>query len=198
MYNTDSDAVVLRYYTSSAECVFGRVVQKLAVLTETNRESSRRIINNSKLWGQDHFLFETIVFKMFSVRQTFSAIPRSACLVNRSANSRVAFCHRIAMHSYFSSHRTLHWSCTRYNDASSRSPDSAMPSAPATVTSQEIKLEAPEPRLSLTFTCTVTNCSTRSTHEFTRRSYERGIVIVECPGCKNRRVLIYASCNPSS
>ncbi|KAL6306268.1 DNL zinc finger-domain-containing protein, partial [Sparassis latifolia] len=46
-----------------------------------------------------------------------------------------------------------------------------------------------EPRLSLTFTCTVTDCFTRSTHEFTRRSYERGIVIVQCPGCKNRHLI---------
>ena len=43
-----------------------------------------------------------------------------------------------------------------------------------------------EPRLSLTFTCTVPQCNTRSSHEFTKRSYERGIVIVQCPGCKNR------------
>ncbi|KAI0825757.1 DNL zinc finger-domain-containing protein, partial [Irpex lacteus] len=46
-----------------------------------------------------------------------------------------------------------------------------------------------EPRLSLTFTCTVPQCETRSTHEFTRRSYERGIVIVQCPGCKNRHLI---------
>jgi len=43
--------------------------------------------------------------------------------------------------------------------------------------------------VSLTFTCTVTDCSTRSTHEFTRRSYERGIVIVQCPGCQNRHLI---------
>ncbi|KAI0698382.1 DNL zinc finger-domain-containing protein [Cytidiella melzeri] len=46
-----------------------------------------------------------------------------------------------------------------------------------------------EPRLSLTFTCTVSECDTRSTHEFTKRSYERGIVIVQCPGCKNRHLI---------
>ncbi|KAJ8463576.1 hypothetical protein ONZ51_g10172 [Trametes cubensis] len=46
-----------------------------------------------------------------------------------------------------------------------------------------------EPRLSLTFTCTVEACHTRSTHQFTRRSYERGIVIVQCPGCKNRHLI---------
>ena len=51
-----------------------------------------------------------------------------------------------------------------------------------------ITLETPEPRLSLTFTCTVEGCQTRSTHQFTKRSYQKGIVLVTCPGCKNRCV----------
>ncbi|KDQ50137.1 hypothetical protein JAAARDRAFT_142443 [Jaapia argillacea MUCL 33604] len=46
-----------------------------------------------------------------------------------------------------------------------------------------------EPRLSLTFTCTVPNCSHRSSHFFTKRAYEKGIVIVQCPGCKNRHLI---------
>ncbi|EDR05843.1 uncharacterized protein LACBIDRAFT_163696, partial [Laccaria bicolor S238N-H82] len=46
-----------------------------------------------------------------------------------------------------------------------------------------------EPRLSMTFTCTVEGCGERSTHQFTKRSYERGIVLVECPGCKNRHLI---------
>lgn len=56
-------------------------------------------------------------------------------------------------------------------------------------TSPSVPLPEPiEPRLSLTFTCTVTDCGERSTHQFTKRSYEKGIVIIECPGCKNRYV----------
>ena len=47
-----------------------------------------------------------------------------------------------------------------------------------------------EPRLQLTFTCTVSGCSERSTHRFTKRAYERGIVLVTCPKCKNRLVFI--------
>lgn len=43
-----------------------------------------------------------------------------------------------------------------------------------------------EPRLSLTFTCTANDCGHRSTHEFTKRAYEKGLVIIQCPGCKNR------------
>ncbi|KAH8116337.1 DNL zinc finger-domain-containing protein [Phellopilus nigrolimitatus] len=49
--------------------------------------------------------------------------------------------------------------------------------------------EPPEPRLQLTFTCTVTDCAERSSHEFTRRAYERGIVIVTCPKCTNKHLI---------
>lgn len=43
-----------------------------------------------------------------------------------------------------------------------------------------------EPTLSLTFTCTADECGHRSTHQFSKRSYTKGIVLIECPGCKNR------------
>lgn len=49
--------------------------------------------------------------------------------------------------------------------------------------------EAVQPRLQLTFTCTVPQCGTRSTHEFTKHSYTKGIVLVQCPGCKNRHLI---------
>ncbi|KAH9000177.1 DNL zinc finger-domain-containing protein, partial [Lactarius akahatsu] len=64
-------------------------------------------------------------------------------------------------------------------------------SAPPTVTSdsQTARSNANEPRLSLTFTCTAANCNTRSTHQFTKRSYEKGIVLIECPGCKKRHLI---------
>jgi len=39
------------------------------------------------------------------------------------------------------------------------------------------------------FTCTVPDCGTRSSHEFSKKSYEKGIVIVQCPGCKNRHLI---------
>lgn len=59
-------------------------------------------------------------------------------------------------------------------------------------------------RLQITFTCTadiplneiieIENeetkpCGHRSTHEFSRVSYEKGIVLIECPGCKNRHLI---------
>ncbi|KZV92029.1 zf-DNL-domain-containing protein, partial [Exidia glandulosa HHB12029] len=46
-----------------------------------------------------------------------------------------------------------------------------------------------EPGLSLTFTCTANGCGHRSSHEFTRHAYERGIVLVTCPSCKNRHLI---------
>lgn len=70
-----------------------------------------------------------------------------------------------------------------------------------------------ERRLQITFTCTATidqpeiegvtppevivedieveeiTCGHRSTHEFSKRSYDHGIVLIECPGCKNRHLI---------
>ncbi|GAA6009515.1 hypothetical protein JCM10207_003811 [Rhodosporidiobolus poonsookiae] len=55
-------------------------------------------------------------------------------------------------------------------------------------------------RLQITFTCTAPldpadgeeegkACGHRSSHEFSKRSYERGVVIVQCPGCSNRHLI---------
>lgn len=41
----------------------------------------------------------------------------------------------------------------------------------------------------MTFTCGVPDCGHRSTHEFTKRAYERGLVIIQCPSCKNRHLI---------
>ena len=65
----------------------------------------------------------------------------------------------------------------------------AQAASPAAPQSSHVAFETQEPRLSLTFTCTVADCGTRSTHEFTKRSYQKGIVIVQCPGCENRWVV---------
>ena len=65
---------------------------------------------------------------------------------------------------------------------SRKKPTASLPANASSISSPE----SMEPRLSLTFTCTVTDCGERSTHQFTKRAYEKGIVIVQCPGCKNR------------
>ncbi|KAG6916468.1 hypothetical protein DXG01_006662 [Tephrocybe rancida] len=72
--------------------------------------------------------------------------------------------------------------------SSSSTPKSSVSSAAATTTSQALP-ESLEPRLQMTFTCTAEGCSERSTHQFTKRAYERGIVLVQCPGCKNRHLI---------
>lgn len=57
------------------------------------------------------------------------------------------------------------------------------------VTGERTPIGQIEQRLSITFTCTVHQCGHRSTHEFSKRSYTKGIVIVQCPGCKNRHLI---------
>ena len=44
---------------------------------------------------------------------------------------------------------------------------------------------------SITMTCTANDCNHRSTHEFTKKSYQKGIVIIQCPSCKERYVPIF-------
>lgn len=44
-------------------------------------------------------------------------------------------------------------------------------------------VKTPGAKMSMTFTCDV--CDTRSTKIFHRHSYEKGTVIVRCPGCEN-------------
>jgi protein import protein ZIM17 len=67
----------------------------------------------------------------------------------------------------------------------------SLASTPAINASSQPLPEKLEPRLSMTFTCTVKGCDRRSTHEFSKRAYESGIVLVQCPGCTNRWVSGY-------
>jgi protein import protein ZIM17 len=32
-------------------------------------------------------------------------------------------------------------------------------------------------------------CGHRSTHEFSRKSYEKGVVLIQCPECKARHLI---------
>jgi len=50
---------------------------------------------------------------------------------------------------------------------------------------------------SITMTCTANDCNHRSTHEFTKKSYQKGIVIIQCPSCKERYVPIFHVCGKS-
>ena len=72
-----------------------------------------------------------------------------------------------------------------YSDSATSAPPSArrLPSN----TSDPVKAEQPdEPKYSLTFTCKVPECDERTSHMFSKRAYHHGIVIIQCPKCKNR------------
>ncbi|TFK39483.1 DNL zinc finger-domain-containing protein [Crucibulum laeve] len=69
------------------------------------------------------------------------------------------------------------------------SPRRALEKDEPTTTASQPLPNPVEPRLAMTFTCTADGCSHRSTHQFTKRAYEKGIVLVECPGCKNRHLI---------
>ncbi|WVQ99996.1 hypothetical protein IAU59_007139 [Kwoniella sp. CBS 9459] len=51
------------------------------------------------------------------------------------------------------------------------------------------KIAQIEPRLQMTFTCTANDCGHRSTHEFSKRAYTKGLVLVQCPECKARHLI---------
>lgn len=72
-------------------------------------------------------------------------------------------------------------------DGSSTTNHKAAASIP--VTGQRTPIAQIEQRLAITFTCTVDACGHRSSHQFSKRSYTKGIVIVQCPGCKNRHLI---------
>jgi len=73
-----------------------------------------------------------------------------------------------------------------YSTPSVLPPPIDIPVTSSSEQAQPVKLLSIEPRFSMTMTCTVTDCGTRSTHEFTKRAYTKGLVIIQCPGCKNR------------
>lgn len=39
----------------------------------------------------------------------------------------------------------------------------------------------------IAFTCN--KCDTRSSHTFSKQAYQKGTVLIQCPGCKNRHLI---------
>jgi mitochondrial protein import protein ZIM17 len=116
-----------------------------------------------------------------SVSRRICAYPTSALLRNSTIRSRapLACFHAPSTLRVATAARGLHWSAPK------RDSHALPPPTPGSTPSGPIQIEQ---KLQITFTCTVEDCGDRSSHEFTRRSYEKGIVIVQCPGCKNRCV----------
>lgn len=48
-------------------------------------------------------------------------------------------------------------------------------------------LKVDDPQLMIAFTCK--KCDTRSSHTFSKQSYTKGTVLIQCPGCKNRHLI---------
>lgn len=65
------------------------------------------------------------------------------------------------------------------------------PDSPSAIrrSSEQSSNDTDEPRYSITFTCTVAKCGERTSHMFTKHAYHNGIVIIQCPGCKNRHLI---------
>ncbi|KIY44993.1 zf-DNL-domain-containing protein [Fistulina hepatica ATCC 64428] len=87
--------------------------------------------------------------------------------------------------------RLMSSSACRKEDAHSlpQPRSSASSSSEPVTTSRQALPERMDPRLRITFTCTVTNCNHRSSHEFSRQAYESGVVLVKCPSCHNRHLI---------
>merc|ERR1712098_604074 len=51
----------------------------------------------------------------------------------------------------------------------------------------QFKLANITPKLAISYKCKV--CGTQNVQSFSRKSYEKGIVIVQCEGCKNNHLI---------
>ncbi|CAL1715148.1 unnamed protein product [Somion occarium] len=116
-------------------------------------------------------------------RQALSLSTKPHIMARQTSTFRLSSTHPLLWrNSRLAQKRLISWTTPRSN--SSNSPLASNEPKPKT----KLSFQA-EPRLQISFTCTVKDCDTRSTHEFTKRSYTSGIVIVECPGCKNRHLI---------
>lgn len=48
-------------------------------------------------------------------------------------------------------------------------------------------VQTDKPQLMVAFTCK--KCDTRSSHTFSKQAYTTGLVLIQCPGCKNRHLI---------
>ncbi|KAG7192611.1 uncharacterized protein KQ657_001711 [Scheffersomyces spartinae] len=72
--------------------------------------------------------------------------------------------------------RQFQLSTTRYQNKTPEEGDDSRP-----------VLGKVDPQLMLAFTCKV--CNTRSSHTLSKQGYEKGSVLIQCPGCKNRHLI---------
>lgn len=53
--------------------------------------------------------------------------------------------------------------------------------------SKAASIKVDEPQMMIAFTCK--KCNTRSSHVFSKQSYQKGTVLIQCPGCKGRHLI---------
>lgn len=130
------------------------------------------------------------VLRLAATRRT----PRLAALAWPSPPPRSPHHHRLA---------PLHSTALRLDEPPVSRPEVPLNSPTGT------PIGAIDRRLRITFTCTAslpapvdgqqpTQCGHRSSHEFSKRSYDKGVVIVQCPGCDNRHLIGPSRLSPSS
>lgn len=77
-----------------------------------------------------------------------------------------------------------------YSDSVTTAPPTAQ-HLPQNTSDSAKTQQSDEPKYSLTFTCKVPECDERTSHMFSKRAYHHGIVIIQCPKCKNRYVVLH-------
>lgn len=119
---------------------------------------------------------------MLALRALVRSVQRNASVqVSRTSHRRILLRNMYAPMMLQQHHRLF--SSTSSSSRHGASVASAGDALPETSPS--------EPRMAIAFTCAVAGCGERSAHHFTKRSYERGIVLVQCPKCKNRSVVLH-------
>ncbi|WVF72799.1 hypothetical protein IAT40_007617 [Kwoniella sp. CBS 6097] len=162
-------------------------------------------------------ILRTTISRSVSVAQPLPLVQRSFSTVFRSQPIASTSTSRVAASTiaplacaYYRSSRSatpLPSSSRRWNssssgpDSSSSSSSSGASASSSASAPENPAIEAPaegykpqkiaqiEPRLQMTFTCTANDCGHRSTHEFSKRAYTKGLVLVQCPECKSRHLI---------
>ena len=158
----------------------------LATLGRNVASSSRQTLQRSLVSATP--LAARSTYAQLRSQSTLGASSRllpASLPLSRQLQQRRAFRTAPTLHDDRRSHtESLLPESTPSNSVSSDEETASIP-----VTGERTPIGQIEQRLAITFTCSVDECGHRSTHEFSKRSYTKGIVIVQCPGCKNRHLI---------
>ncbi|XP_013417310.1 DNL-type zinc finger protein [Lingula anatina] len=130
-------------------------------------------------------------------RSTFDPVLKETNFCCRSASisapQRICCSPFLSSNSNFTQQNTglfcqnRYW-CSGKNDVGTGAPDkNDVDSDVSSDTQDEESLGQVKPRLAMVFTCKV--CSTRAAKTFSKLAYEKGIVIIRCPGCESLHLI---------